>query len=92
MALFVIGMLAALVLWVIVIGAILYGYYRLLRWAFTTIWRYLTRGSRIREVRLQVREAQLRAQEEALRTKEKQLEALMAREYQEWWERTLGLD
>ena len=81
---FVIGMLAALLIWLIVLLAILYVLYRFFKWSLTCLYRAVTHGSRVRE-------AQLQARERALREKEQRLNAYMDKEYQEWWETTLGL-
>ena len=81
---FVIGMLAALLIWLIVLLGLLYLLYRFFKWSLTYLYRAFTHGSRTRE-------AQLQARERALREKEQRLKAYIDKEYQEWWEKVLGL-
>ena len=80
---FAIGMLATLLIWIIVIGAVVWLLYRFFKWSLTFLYRALTQGSRIRE-------AQLQARERSLWEREQRLKAYLDREYQEWWERRWG--
>jgi hypothetical protein len=57
--LFVIGMLAAVLIWMIVIGAVVWLLYRFFKWSLTILWRALN-------YRMPFREAQLNAREEEL--------------------------
>ena len=92
--LFVIGMLAAVLIWIVVIGAVVWLLYRFFKWSLTILWRALNYRIPFRETQLNAREEELNIREKALQVREQdqqQLKAYVDKEYQEWWERTLGL-
>ncbi len=92
--LFVIGMLAALLIWIVVIGAVVWLLYRFFKWSLTILWRALNYRIPFRETQLNAREEALNIREKALQAREQdlqQLEEHVDKEYQEWWERTLGI-
>jgi hypothetical protein len=87
-------MLAALLIWLIVILGLSYLLYRFFKWSLTILWRALNYRIPFRETQLSAREEELNIREKDLQAREQdlpRLKAYLAQEYQEWWEKLLGI-
>ena len=86
--LFVLGMLAALLIWIVVIGAVVWLLYRFFKWSLTILWRALNYRIPFRETQLNAREDELNIREKALQAREQdlhQLEEYTDQERAEWY-------
>jgi hypothetical protein len=81
-------MLAALLIWLIVILGLLYLLYRFFKWSLTILWRALNYRIPFRETQLNAREEELNIREKALQAREqdlRQLDEYTDQERVEWY-------